>query len=48
MILKDNESKNYVGGGKVAIAIGIVLGAIVSFALGFVDGYSNPSACRVK
>lgn len=48
MILKDNEAKSIMGGSKVAVAIGIALGAVVSFVLGLIDGYNNPKACNVR
>lgn len=46
--LKDSESVNYKGGGKISKGLLFIVSAIGSFIFGVIDGISNPKACRVK
>ena len=43
--LKEEELKQISGGG-IKTALGFLIGAGISFIIGFVDGYIRPLACR--
>ncbi len=45
-ILTANEAKNYAGGFKLTIGVGVAIGAIISFALGFVNAFFSPTCSR--
>ena len=44
-MIKDNELKTINGGG-ISIGTGFIIGGIVAFLIGVIDGYVRPLACR--
>ena len=45
MRLTDNELKQINGGG-LSIGTGFLFGGIITFIIGFMDGYIRPLKCR--
>lgn len=45
MKLKSEELKNTIGGGW-SIGASLLVGGIITFIIGLVDGYVRPLACR--
>ena len=43
-MLKDNELKNIEGG--FSLGTGLLIGGLVTFFIGVIDGYVRPLACR--
>lgn len=44
-MIEEKELKAINGGG-ISVGIGIVIGGIVTFLIGLIDGYVRPLSCR--
>jgi len=42
----NKEQLNSINGGGISIGVGLVIGGIVSFLLGLIDGYARPIKCN--
>lgn len=45
-VLNNDEMLEYNGGIKLYTGYVAVIAGVVSFILGFIDGYTNPQKCR--